>query len=153
VEYLAASEPVEVFGRFFMLTLVYNAGGALGSNLGSPTYYLISSMLILIVVLVYGWFHRQQPRLLIPLALVAGGATGNIADRIRLGQVIDFLDVDFFDINLGSYHLDRWWTFNVADAAISVAIVALLIHLLFTPLPPKVEEATAVPTPPDSLAG
>jgi len=62
---------------------------------------------------------------------VAGGAIGNIIDRIRLEYVIDFIDVDIPDISLFGFHLERWWTFNIADAAISCSIVFLIIHLLF----------------------
>jgi len=122
-------QPVEVLGRFFMLTLVYNKGGALGTNFGSLTYYLISSLLILGFVLYYLVANRGLHRITYPLALIAGGAIGNIIDRIRLGQVVDFIDVDFFDINLFGYHLDRWWTWNIADAAISCSIVFLIISL------------------------
>jgi signal peptidase II len=130
--YLSGRPSVEVFGRFFMLTLVYNEGGALGTSFGSSTYYLISSFLILIIVLYYLAINREAATLAYPLSLIAGGAIGNIIDRIRLGMVIDFLDVDFFDINFLGYHLDRWWTFNLADAAISCSIVFLLGNVLFS---------------------
>lgn len=133
VHNLNLGESVEVFGRFFMLTLIYNLGGAMGTNFGSPTYYLISSSLILILVGVYAWFHRDQWRVLCPLGLVAGGAIGNIVDRIAYGKVVDFLDFDFFNLNLFGYQIDRWWTFNIADAAISIAIVLLFINILFFP--------------------
>ncbi len=132
MHYLAVEPSVEVLGNFLMLTLVYNEGGALGTNFGSSTYYLISSILILTFVLYYLFLNRNSARIAYPLAFTAGGAIGNIIDRIRLGRVIDFFDVDFFNINLFGYHLDRWWTFNVADAAISCSIVFLLITIIFT---------------------
>lgn len=132
VHYLADKLSVEVLGRFLMLTLVYNEGGALGISIGSSTYYLVSSILILIFVLYYLFVNRNSARIAYPLAFTAGGAVGNIIDRIRLGKVIDFLDVDFFDVNLFGYHLDRWWTFNVADAAISCSIVFLLVSVFLT---------------------
>jgi signal peptidase II len=130
--YLSDKPSVEVFGRFFMLTLVYNEGGALGTSFGSSTYYLVSSLLILVIVLYYLIINWKTATLAYPLSLIAGGAMGNIIDRIRLGMVIDFLDVDFFDINFLGYHLDRWWTFNLADAAISCSIVFLLGNVLFS---------------------
>jgi len=132
VHFLADKLSVEVLGRFLMLTLVYNEGGALGISIGSSTYYLVSSILILIFVLYYLFVNRNSARIAYPLAFTAGGAVGNIIDRIRLGKVIDFLDVDFFDVNLFGYHLDRWWTFNVADAAISCSIVFLLVSVFLT---------------------
>lgn len=127
VSALQLGESVKVIGDFFQFTLVYNIGGAMGTRFGSTTYYLVTSILILAVVLYYLYANRGLPRVTYPLALIAGGAIGNIIDRLRIGKVIDFLDVDFFDISfLG---LERWWTFNIADAAISVSIVYLVISL------------------------
>lgn len=131
IQYLSEKPSVEVMGKFLMLTLVYNEGGAMGSNFGSPAYYLISSILILLFLLYYIYTHRDHSSLTLPLALIAGGAVGNIVDRIQFGRVVDFIDVDFFDINLFGYQLDRWWTFNIADAMISCSIVFLLIKILF----------------------
>lgn len=128
---LSDKPPMQVLGKFFMLTLVYNEGGAMGSNFGSPTYYLVSSSLILLFILYYIYSHRENLMVTIPLALIAGGALGNIIDRIRFGQVVDFLDIDFFDLNLFGYQLERWWTFNIADAMISCSIVFLLVRVIF----------------------
>lgn len=129
--YLVDSPPVKVLGDFFQLTLVYNEGGAMGTNFGSPTYYLVSSVLILIFLLYYIYSHRERYYITAALGLIAGGAIGNIIDRIRFGRVVDFLDFDFFDINLFGYNLERWWTFNVADAVISCSIVYLVIKIFF----------------------
>ena len=131
VSSLIDSPSVEILGQFFMLTLVYNEGGAMGTNFGSSTAYLVSSMLILAFVLYYTYVNRNKPHLAYTLSFITGGAIGNIIDRIRLGSVIDFLDVDFFDVDLFGYQLDRWWTFNVADAAITCSIVYLLVYVLF----------------------
>ena len=122
---------MEVMGRFFMFTLVYNEGGAMGTNFGSSTYYLISSIFILLFVFYYIYANRNNASFAYPMAFIAGGAIGNIIDRIRLGQVIDFLDVDIFDIRIGDFILERWWTFNIADAAITCSIVYLVVYLLF----------------------
>jgi len=130
VSTLQLQQSVEVLGRFLMFTLVYNKGGAMGTNFGSTSYYLISAILILGFVLYYLIANRGLNRITYPLALIAGGAIGNVIDRIRFGQVVDFIDVDFFDINLFGYHLDRWWTWNVADAAISCSIVFLIFSLM-----------------------
>ncbi|MFH1373614.1 MAG: signal peptidase II [bacterium] len=130
---LLAEQPTrEALGRFLMFTLVYNEGGALGTSFGSSTYYLVSSLIILSFVLYYLFVNRYSARIAWPLSFTAAGAIGNIIDRIRLGKVIDFIDVDIFDINLAGFHLDRWWTFNVADAAISCSIVFLLYTLMFS---------------------
>jgi signal peptidase II len=91
---------------------------------------LISSFLILAIVIYSIITSRNDKMITCPLAAVAGGAIGNIIDRIRMGRVIDFLDLDFFNISLFGYEIDRWWTFNVADAAITAAVVLLLIYIV-----------------------
>ena len=120
-----------------MLTLIYNEGGALGTNFGSSVYYLVSSLLVLGFVLYYLYLNRHNRMIAWPLAFISGGALGNILDRIRLDRVIDFLDVDFFDVDILGLHLERWWTFNIADAAITCAIIVLVGSLLFSPKAPK----------------
>jgi signal peptidase II len=60
-----------------------------------------------------------------PLSLILGGAAGNLLDRARLGEVIDFLD-----FHIGPYH---WPAFNVADSAITVGTIWLALSLLFRP--------------------
>ncbi len=128
---LTGRPPLRMIGDLLMLTLVYNKGGAMGSNLGSSSYYLVVSIVVLPFLLYYVYHHRREASLAWPLAFIAGGAIGNLIDRIRLGQVTDFIDVDFFDMNLFGFRLERWWTFNLADACISVAIIFLLLRVLF----------------------
>lgn len=131
VRALADRQSMQVFGSFFQFTLVYNEGGALGTQIGPASYYLIASVLILVFVLYYAWLNRGRLILSIPLALIAGGAIGNIIDRVRIGRVVDFIDVDFFDIHTLGIHLERFWTFNIADSAISCSIVFLAIIIIF----------------------
>ncbi|HDL02169.1 MAG TPA: hypothetical protein ENH23_08065, partial [candidate division Zixibacteria bacterium] len=87
VNSLTFNKPVEVIGQFFMFTLLYNKGGAMGTNLGSSNYYLISASLILLFVLYYIYINRTKLQLSIPLSFIAGGAIGNLIDRITLGKV------------------------------------------------------------------
>jgi len=129
VSNLTEHTPVRVLGDFLMFSLVYNQGGAMGTRLGPSVYYLIMALIVLPVVLYYLYRNRRFPAISLPLAFIAGGAVGNLIDRIRFGQVIDFIDVDFFDISLGSFYLERWWTFNIADACISCSIVFLIAHM------------------------
>ena len=140
---LEYGRPVEVLGRFFMLTLVYNRGGAMGTNLGSPWLYLALAFLILPLLAYYLWVHRRDRVVAVPLAVIAGGALGNVVDRLRLGHVVDFLDVDFFDVNLFGHHMTRWWTFNLADAAISCGILFLVVYVLVAGRRPPVSDETA----------
>jgi len=80
------------------------------------------------VALLLFWFYRLKPEdkgMGLPLSLILGGASGNLLDRMRWGEVIDFLD--FY---LGTYH---WPAFNVADSAITVGTLWLAVSLLFHP--------------------
>lgn len=141
VNSLTNSPPVEVIGQFIMFSLVYNEGGAMGTNFGSSFYYLISASLILLFVLYYIYINRKSLILSIPLACIAGGAIGNLIDRVAYGKVVDFIDVDFFDIDIFGFTLQRWWTFNIADSAISLSILFLL-YLIVTKKMPGLKDDT-----------
>lgn len=129
IDILADRSSVDILGSFLRFSIVYNLGGAMGTSLGTPRYYLIVGLIILPFVLYYIYAHRFDRPIGLPLSFIAGGAIGNLIDRIRLGHVIDFIDIDFFDISIGSYKLSRWWTFNVADAAIFCSMIYLVIYL------------------------
>jgi signal peptidase II len=74
------------------------------------------------------WLARSPPRIVATaLGLVIGGAIGNVVDRLRFGAVFDFLD-----LHVMGWH---WPAFNIADAAISVGVVLLLVDALFAPKP------------------
>lgn len=116
---------------FFNLVHVRNKGMAFGimNRPGADWGFLLllSATLGAIALLLF-WFYRLKPgerNLAWPLSLVLGGAVGNLLDRLRLGEVIDFLD--FY---LGAYH---WPAFNVADSAITVGTLWLAWSLLFHP--------------------
>ena len=131
VRELTGQAPLRALGEFLRFTLVYNEGGAMGTNFGGGLYYLIIGVAILLVIVYYLWSYRFSLRYSVPLALIASGAVGNLIDRIRLGKVIDWIDVDFFDIDILGYRLERWWTFNIADASITLALL-YMIWAVFT---------------------
>lgn len=131
VSNLVEGETRQVIGEFFQLKLIYNEGGALGTNFGGTPFYLVSAALILILVIYFIYTNRNQKLVAIPMALIAGGAVGNIIDRFQSGKVVDFLDFDFFDFTLFGHTIDRWWTFNIADSAITVGIIFLIIYIIF----------------------
>lgn len=145
VDTLTGQPSITVIGDFFKFTLVYNEGGAMGTSFGSSTWYLIIALIIIPLLLYYLYLYRAMASFATPLAFICGGAIGNLIDRIRIGKVVDFIDVDFFNINFLGLHIDRWWTFNIADSAISCALVFLLIKVLFHK-PPK-PAAEDIPSP------
>lgn len=131
VSTLKVGVPVPVVGDLVRWTLTYNPGGAFGVKLGSSTYYLITSFIIFFILIFYVWRHRLVSHIAVPLSIVAGGAAGNIIDRLRYGEVIDYIDCDFFNIHVGSYSMDRWPIFNVADMAVSTGIVITIILIFY----------------------
>ena len=122
-------QSVSVVPGFFNLVHVRNRGMAFGflNRPGSDLslYFLIFATAGAILLLVF-WALRLKPeeyRLLPGLSLILGGALGNLVDRVRLHEVIDFLD-----IYIGSYH---WPAFNVADSAITMGTFWVALNLLF----------------------
>lgn len=114
---------------FFNLVLTYNAGAAfsfLSEESGWQRWFLSSlaaGASIFIVYLLHK--HAANKLFCISLSLILGGALGNLWDRITLGHVVDFLD--FY---VGSYH---WPAFNVADAAIVVGAILMIIESFLNP--------------------
>ncbi|MCP4569842.1 MAG: signal peptidase II [FCB group bacterium] len=123
--------PVPVLGEYLRWTLTFNPGGAFSVRLGGPTYYLVSSLIIFTILVAYVYYHRRTAHVAVPLSIVAGGAAGNIVDRFRFGEVVDFIDCEFFDITIGSYHLERWPIFNIADMAVSCGIITTIFLIYF----------------------
>jgi signal peptidase II len=108
----------------FNLTWVENRGISLGlaqaQNDGHR--WMLVAMTAAIAIGVAWWITREEKRGdQLALAMVLGGAVGNIVDRVRFGYVVDFLDLHF-----GSFR--PFYVFNVADAAISIGVVILLLR-------------------------
>jgi signal peptidase II len=117
--------PHEFIGEYLRFTLVYNPGAAFGLNVGPHSRWVFMALTIgalLILGRLYLTSERGDRSRVISLALVCGGAVGNLIDRIRheLGVV------DFVDIGVGD---TRWPTFNVADMAVSTGAFLLAIVL------------------------
>lgn len=117
--------PHEVVGEYVRFTLVYNPGAAFGLNVGDHSRWVFMALTVgalLILGRLYLSTRRGDRTRVLALALVCGGAVGNLIDRIRhdLG-VVDFLDIGFGDA--------RWPTFNIADMAVSSGAFLLAIVL------------------------
>ena len=149
-------ESIEIIPEFFSLTYIRNPGAAFGLfvNTGAQfrLLFFLSVTTIAILVICYLFFktvqegrelqgttgHRTLWAIRIGLTLVLGGAIGYLIDRVRYGEVIDFLD--FY---IGRYH---WPAFNVADSSITVGVSLLLLATFF----PRAATQPAEPPTPDS---
>ena len=117
---MVRGSPESVLGDLFRLTYIHNRGAAFGLDIGSPILHTLASIVALGVVVWLLWTCPPHARLLrFALTLVVGGALGNMIDRFRLGEVIDFLDV-----GIGTL---RWPIFNLADSFVTVGIVLLAV--------------------------
>jgi len=120
---MSLHQSIELLENFVHITYVRNPGAAFGiladNSLRIPFFILVSVIASLGIL----WYLRREQggtlRLQIGLSLIFSGAVGNLIDRIRYGEVIDFIDVHW-------YH-SHWPAFNVADSAICVGVGLLLI--------------------------
>lgn len=123
---LALYQRVEVLS-FFNLTLAYNPGAAFSflADAGGWQRWFFTGVAIIASVVILVWLvrGREGPLVAAALALILGGALGNLWDRIVLGKVVDFLD----------FHWAGWHfpAFNIADAAISVGAALIIYDMLF----------------------
>lgn len=133
VAWLDPVSPVSVIPGFFDLTLVRNPGGVFGlmrdlsEGVRSAIFTFVPAAVI-VAIAAYAWRLPLSQRFTrAALALVLGGAAGNLIDRIRLGHVIDFLDVYWRD--------HHWPAFNIADSAICIGVGLMLFEGLFMKSP------------------
>ena len=121
----AFPQPTEIVGDLLRITIVHNTGGIFGLFGDSAALLAAASTVVIALIVLYQAREgmRQHWLLSVALGLLLGGAVGNLIDRLRLGYVIDFVDA-----GVGGF---RWYTFNVADSAISMSIVLLIGLALF----------------------
>jgi len=124
---LRLGQGLPIVPGFFDLVFVLNPGAAfsflatLPDSVRNP-FFITISVTAVILILVYRTRHLQQHELAsLSLALVLGGAIGNLIDRLRYGMVVDFLLVHVYE-----YH---WPAFNVADSAISVGVTLMVLDM------------------------
>lgn len=134
-------EKIPVIGDFFRITFIENPGMAFGFDPGIDFKFWISifSLVASVGLVIYIYFIRSQRlSLRIAIAFILGGAVGNLIDRmfygifygyapVFYGKVVDFLDVDFFDFSIFGRSYDRWPIFNIADAAVTIGVLILII--------------------------
>lgn len=116
---------LEVTG-FFNLMLIYNRGVSFGllDSEAALLPWVLSGLAVAIVIGLVVWLRQIEGRWPgVAVGLIVGGAVGNVIDRLRLGAVIDFLDLHW-----AGFH---WPAFNLADSAITLGVVLLLVDGLF----------------------
>lgn len=112
--------PLEVMGQFFRLTLLLNEGALFGLGRGWGWAFLVAALAFLMALpLLFGGRRSRTEQL--ALGLLAGGVIGNALDRLRLGGVVDFLDIGWGAV--------RWPVFNLADVAICLGVGLLVLRM------------------------
>ena len=113
------ARPIHVVGDLVRLVMSRNTGALFGLFRDNASLFAVVSVVVIAAI---AWYHGRSPgstTLSTALGLLLGGAIGNLVDRLRLGYVVDFVDAGIGDL--------RFYTFNVADAAISTALLVLLL--------------------------
>lgn len=119
---LAPDGVVLLIGDNLRLVYTQNSGALFGLFRGQAALFALVSLAVIALIVAYHGRSGRSPYLTLTLGLLLGGAIGNAIDRLRMGYVVDFVDG-----GIGSL---RWYTFNVADACISISIVLLFLMAL-----------------------
>ena len=115
----------DVIGSWLRFTLVFNKGAAFGTSVGESSRWIFTALAVAILFVLIRMAHQSSPAerwKLLALGMVCGGALGNLIDRLRWSDGV----VDFIDVGVGEH---RFWVFNVADSAVSVGAVLLVLVL------------------------
>jgi lipoprotein signal peptidase len=111
--------------------MVWNRGVTFGllNGLGSWGHVILAGVALAVVVALGFWMRRAESRIMaVAIGAIAGGAVGNVIDRVRFGGVVDFIHAHI-DTRWGDY---SWYVFNVADAAIVCGVAALILESMFS---------------------
>ena len=137
---LAPGQSVDVVGDLVRIVFGQNSGALFGLFKDNAAMFGLVSIGVVGLIVAYHARSAASPYLTVTLGFLLGGAIGNMIDRLRLGYVVDFVDV-------GIGHT-RFYTFNVADSAISLAILLLFVAALR----PSLVDGRRRPTEPDAAA-
>ena len=151
---MSYGETISVIGNFFRITFIENPGLAFGFDPGIDFKLWVSlfSLFASIALLIYLYSIRNKNfSTRLAVALVLGGAVGNLIDRmfygvfynyapLFYGRVVDFLDFDFFRFSLFGRNFDRFPIFNIADSAVTIGVLLLVFFY------PKVKKETEIDT-------
>ncbi|RUM48043.1 MAG: signal peptidase II [Desulfocapsa sp.] len=125
LNHFALYDSLVIVPGLFNLTFLRNTGAAFGMFAGHPAWWRqfffigVAAIALLVIIWMLRKLAQRNHLYIYSLALIAGGAVGNLIDRIRYGSVIDFLDV-----YIGTHH---WPAFNVADSAITMGVAFFVL--------------------------
>ncbi len=126
---MALYQSIEIIPNFFHLTYLRNTGAAFGLLAGSRSglrivfFILVSAVAMGCIFYLLKNLRPGQTSWVASLSLILGGAMGNLIDRVRLGEVIDFMDFHWY-----AWH---WPAFNVADSAITIGVILLAYQMIW----------------------
>ncbi len=117
---MIVGQSIPVIHKIFHFTYVQNTGGVFGILRGRTNFFIVVSIVVILFIIYFMLKEEKKDTFIkVVFSVVLGGAISNLIDRMRLGYVVDFID---FRV---------WPVFNIADSAISVGMVLLLIRLFF----------------------
>jgi signal peptidase II len=116
------AQPTHLVDDYLRLVITHNAGALFGLFQGQAPVFAAVSLGVMALIVAYQTRVGSALILSVALGLLLGGAIGNVIDRLRFGYVLDFVDAGIDGL--------RWYTFNVADSAISLSIVLLVLVAL-----------------------
>lgn len=124
------AQSITIIPKLLSLTYAENRGVAFGLEFAPPVVLLLLTALITTIVIVYVIRSKNRsPLFLLPFALIVGGGTGNMIDRISIGRVVDFIYFDLYNGRVFGTWISLWPIFNVADSAITIgACLLILFH-------------------------
>jgi signal peptidase II len=133
VSNVSPGEVIEVLGDYVRLILSQNSGALFGLFRDSALLFGAASLAVIGLIVAYHARAGRSLYLSIALGLLLGGAIGNLTDRLRLGYVVDFVDIGIGDL--------RFYTFNLGDSAISLAILMLIVAAFWPALTEQPRQA------------
>lgn len=120
LKYLVPVGDIPIINNIFHLTYVENRGAAFGLFQNQKLFFVITTLLVLGFIWFYAHHNRLNKMMIVGLSLVAGGAIGNLIDRVRLGFVVDYFNAVIINFPV----------FNIADSAVVVGAVLIGIFIL-----------------------